>query len=157
MFVERELRFAGYVRTRKRLSIEKANLLMMHRHEIQAPKLAINIRDELANLPLELGRVGQGGRRNLDEHDVPDPLGVRLEELVEGLELHEKKGRIRMSNCEMKRGWREERRGRGHCGARPPKALMAGGDKGFAAALTNSHTSRSRKPHNNVSLRPLVE
>lgn len=60
---------------------------MMNRYEIQTPVLAINMRDELADLPLEFWRVRQRRRSHLDHDHIPDPLWVVLQELLKCAEL----------------------------------------------------------------------
>ena len=59
----------------------------MHRDEVERTILAVDMRNELRYLPLELRRVRQRGRRDLDENDIPDPLRVILQELLERAQL----------------------------------------------------------------------
>lgn len=60
---------------------------MVHRNEVERPVFAVDMRDKLGHLALELGRVGERGRRHLDEDDVPDPLRVVLQKLLECAQL----------------------------------------------------------------------
>ena len=66
---------------------KRRDILVMHRDEVERTILAVDMRDELRHLPLELRRVGQCGRRHLDEDDVPDPLRIVLQELLECAQL----------------------------------------------------------------------
>ena len=63
-------------------------VLVMHRDEVQRTVLAVDVRNEFRNLTLELGRVCQRGRSDLDKDNVPNPLWVIVEELLEGTELY---------------------------------------------------------------------
>ena len=60
---------------------------MMHRDEVQRSVLAVDVRDELRHLALELRRVRERGRRDLDEDDVADPLRVVLQQFLECAQL----------------------------------------------------------------------
>ena len=60
---------------------------MVHRDEVERAVLAVDVRDELGHLALELRRVRHGARRDLDEDDVPDPLRVVLQQLLERAQL----------------------------------------------------------------------
>ena len=60
---------------------------MMHRDEVQRSVLAVDVRDELRHLALELRRVRQRGGRDLNEDDVADPLRVVLEQLLKHAQL----------------------------------------------------------------------
>ena len=60
---------------------------MVDGDEVQAPVLAVDVRDELGDLALEARRVGQGGGGDLDEDDLPSPLRIVLEELLKRFEL----------------------------------------------------------------------
>ena len=63
------------------------NSLMMYRYEVERAKRSVDMRDELAHLPFEARRVRQRGRGHLDEHDLPDPFRVVLQEALECTEL----------------------------------------------------------------------
>jgi hypothetical protein len=54
------------------------NVLVMNRDKIQTPILAVDMRDELADLSLKLRRVRQRRRRHLDHNRIPDPFRVVL-------------------------------------------------------------------------------
>jgi hypothetical protein len=60
---------------------------MMNGDEIQTPILPIDMRNKLADLPLQLGRIRQRRRRHLDHDHIPDPLWVVLQELLKRAEL----------------------------------------------------------------------
>lgn len=66
---------------------KRRDILVVHRDEIKRTILAVDVRDELRHLPLELRGVGQRGRRHLDENDISDPLRVLLQELLERAQL----------------------------------------------------------------------
>lgn len=68
-------------------SMRKCHLLVMHRDEIQAPVLSIDVCDQLADLTLELGRVCQRRRCHLNEHDVTAPLRVVGQQLFKRAQL----------------------------------------------------------------------
>lgn len=74
-------------------------LLVMHGDEVQRAIFAVDVGDELRNLPFELGRVRQGRGRDLDEDDVANPLGVVLEQLLEGAKLEGSHVKIRAKSC----------------------------------------------------------
>ena len=57
---------------------EERDVLVMNRDEVQSTKLAIDMRDKLRDLALQLRRVGQRRARHLYEHDIPNPFGVVL-------------------------------------------------------------------------------
>ena len=59
----------------------------MARDEVEAAKLAVDLRDELADLLLQLRRVGEGWRGDLDHDDLADPLRVGEQEVAEGAQL----------------------------------------------------------------------
>ena len=60
---------------------------MVDGNEVKRAVLSVDVRNELGHLTLKLGRVGQSGRRDLDEDDVADPLRVVLEQLLERAQL----------------------------------------------------------------------
>lgn len=60
---------------------------MVYRDEVKRTVLSVDVRDELRDLALEFGRIRERRRRDLDEHDIPDPLRVILQQLLEGTEL----------------------------------------------------------------------
>lgn len=68
-------------------SMRKCHLLVMHRDEIQAPVLSIDVRDQLADVTLKLGRVCQRRRCHLNEHDVTAPLRVVGQQLFKRAQL----------------------------------------------------------------------
>lgn len=43
--------------------------------------------DELGDLSLEFGRVGESWRRHLNQDHFADPLGIVMQELLKGTEL----------------------------------------------------------------------
>ena len=63
------------------------HILMMNGDEIQRAVLSVNVRDELRNLTLQLGRVGKSRGCDLDEDNMADPLGIILQKLLERTEL----------------------------------------------------------------------
>ena len=60
---------------------------MVHRNKVEPAVLAVDLADELGDLTLELRAVGERGRRDLDEHNLADPLGVVVQELLERSQL----------------------------------------------------------------------
>lgn len=56
---------------------------MVHRDEIQATILAIDVAHELADLSFEFGRVGKSRGSNLNEDDSAYPLGVVMQQFGE--------------------------------------------------------------------------
>ena len=60
---------------------------MVHGDGVERAALAIDVRDELGHLALELRRVRQRGGRDLNEDDVADPLRVVLEQLLKHAQL----------------------------------------------------------------------
>jgi hypothetical protein len=65
------------------------NLLMVDGNEVESTELAVDARDDLGYLTLQLGRVrGDGGRAgNLNEHDIANPLWVIMQEFLECTKL----------------------------------------------------------------------
>jgi hypothetical protein len=55
--------------------------------EVEAAVQAVDVTDELADGPLELGAIAQAGLGDLDEDDLTAPLGVALEQFLKRLEL----------------------------------------------------------------------
>ena len=64
------------------------DVLVMHRDEVQRAILAIDVCNELGDLALEPGRVGQRGRCDLDQDDIPNPLRIIMQQLLERTELN---------------------------------------------------------------------
>ena len=62
-------------------------VLVVHRNKVQTAVFAINMGNQFADHPLELGRVRQSWAGDLDHDDIPNPFGVILKELLEGAEL----------------------------------------------------------------------
>jgi hypothetical protein len=60
---------------------------MVHRNEIQATILAIDVAYELADLSFEFGRVGKRRRSNLNKDDSTYPLGVVVKQFGERAQL----------------------------------------------------------------------
>lgn len=60
---------------------------MVDRSKIKSPVQPVDVTDELGSHALQLGALGKRRRRDLDEDDLPSPLGVDLEKLLERLEL----------------------------------------------------------------------
>ena len=54
----------------------------MHGNEIERTVLSIDVGHKFGDLTLELGRVGQGGGRHLDQDNVANPLRVVLQQLL---------------------------------------------------------------------------
>ena len=61
--------------------------LVVNGREVEAAVEAVDVADELADSPLELGAVAQAGLSDLDEDNLAAPLGVALEQLLKRLEL----------------------------------------------------------------------
>ena len=62
---------------------------MVYGDKVKRAVLSIDMRNELRHLALELGRVRERGRRDLDEHDLAHPLRVVLQQLLERTKLRE--------------------------------------------------------------------
>jgi hypothetical protein len=60
---------------------------VVHRDEVEASVLSVNPSDQFTDLSLQLRRIRQAGTCHLDENDLPPPLWVVVEKLLEGLEL----------------------------------------------------------------------
>lgn len=65
------------------------NALVVDRNEVKAAILAVDTCNSLRDLPLELGRVRRHRSRasHLDEHNVPDPLWVVVQQLLKRAKL----------------------------------------------------------------------
>ena len=61
--------------------------LVMYGNEIQSTELAVDLSNELRDLMLKTRGVGEGGRGDLDQDDVSNPLGVCSEEAGECAQL----------------------------------------------------------------------
>ena len=71
----------------KSISDNELDALVVDGDEVQRTELSVDVRDKLRHLTFELRRVGQRRRRNLDKDDIPNPLRVILQELLEGTKL----------------------------------------------------------------------
>ena len=62
---------------------------MVDWNEVQLSEFTIDLGYKLRDLTFETGRVGKGGRGDLDEHDIADPLRVGVQETSKGTKLRD--------------------------------------------------------------------
>lgn len=62
-------------------------MVMVDGDKVQRTVLSVDVSDELGNLTLQLRRICQGGRGDLNENDFSDPLRVLLQQFFEGSQL----------------------------------------------------------------------
>ena len=62
-------------------------VVMVDGNKVQRTILSVDVSNELGNLTLQFWRIRQGGRGNLDENDLSNPLRVVLQQFFEGSQL----------------------------------------------------------------------
>ena len=75
-------------------------VVVMHGDKVEAAEFAIDTRDGLADLPLKLRGIAECGRGDLDKDNIATVLRVVAQELLETLELEEKRSQKPGSTAE---------------------------------------------------------